>query len=173
MNSKAGYRFQYHSEVWCLTCSYKTKVEVFNSRALSPRIFLVWPFQKKQKRHVQGRWVARELQKKKEVQLVRRRTFLIRAQTAEDPGYDRAFDLAPLDNIPPTQRPARCLPKDERVLSHMVLYLLAEFLLIWERNVPVSQGALQISVWHFLMFVLAFSPWRNSAETTESGSMKL
>lgn len=38
---------------------------------------------------------------KKGVQLVRRRTFLILALTAEDSGNDGAFDLVPLDNIPP------------------------------------------------------------------------
>lgn len=38
---------------------------------------------------------------KQGVQLVWKRTFLIHALTAQDSGNDGAFDLVPLDNIPP------------------------------------------------------------------------
>lgn len=95
----------------------QTKVEVFNRRALNPHIVLVWPFQKKQNYMFRDELPGNF---KKDVQLVWRRTFLIRAPTAEDSGNDGAFDLAPLDNIPPSQRPARRLPKDKSVFSHTV-----------------------------------------------------
>lgn len=109
---------------------------------------------KKNKLHVQGR-VVRELQKKP-CSWSEGEAFLIRAPTAEDSGNDGAFDLAPLDNIPPSQRPAPLSPKgQESALPHGA-YLLAEFLLIYERNVPVSQGALQISVWHFSNVCFSF-----------------
>lgn len=54
---------------------------------------------------------------KKGVQLVWRRTFLIYTLTEENSGNDAAFDLAPLDNVPPFSRQVRCLPKDMRKFS--------------------------------------------------------
>lgn len=44
-------------------------------------------------------------------------TFLIYTLTEEDSSNDVAFDLAPLDNVPPYSRQARCLSKDTRKFS--------------------------------------------------------
>lgn len=90
---------------------------------------------------------------KKGVRLVWRRTFLIRALTEEDSSNDGAFDLAPLDNIPPYERQVRRLPKDKRMFSSAAEKFenIPEFWLTFKESSRVAGSSADIS--------LTFSCW--------------
>lgn len=125
------------------------------AEALNPCIFLTWPFKKlhfSPPRH----YVLRNKLPgnfKKGVRLVWRRTFLIRALTEEDSSNDGAFDLAPLDNIPPYERQVRRLPKDKRMFSSTVEKFenIPEFWLTFKESSRVAGSSADIS--------LTFSCW--------------
>lgn len=108
------------------------------------------------------------------VQLVWRRTFLIHTLTAKDSSNDGAFDLAPLDNIPPFQRRGRCLPKDKRMFSSTgeeSQYTWS--LLIFEGSSRVTQSSAAFTLTFcacFSFFILKELSWnypqRNTSQWT-------
>lgn len=118
-------------------------------------------FQKTHTTHIQQCTVRHKLpgKFKKGVQLVWRRTFLIYTLTEEDSSNDAAFDLAPLDNVPPYPRQVRCLSKAMRTFFSTAN--VSEDVSDSRAHLE-SHGVLQISI--FLVHV-CYCSWTNDAET--------
>lgn len=124
-------------------------------------IFLTWPFRKHTPHTPNSARSDTRCQEtsKKGVQLVWRRTFLIYTPTEEDSSNDAAFDLAPLDNVPPSPRQVGCLSEDVRTFSSTAK--VSEDVSA-SRAHSESHGVLQISI--FPVHV-CYCSWTNDAET--------